>query len=86
MVQRISDAVKASIRFALDNRADALEYALQFGRGLSTALGDRFVGMYVNELTLECGEPGRRAVQLLLDRAHAAGLTPEKVTVDLQPA
>jgi 1,4-dihydroxy-6-naphthoate synthase len=86
LVQRIAEAVKASIRYALEHRTDALEYALQFGRGLTTALGDQFVGMYVNDLTLDCGENGRRAVQLLLDRAHQAGLVPERVTVDLQPA
>jgi 1,4-dihydroxy-6-naphthoate synthase len=86
LVQRISEAVKASIRYALEHRTDALEYALQFGRGLTTSLGDKFVGMYVNDLTLDCGEAGRQAVELLLDRAHQAGLVPERVTVDLQPA
>jgi 1,4-dihydroxy-6-naphthoate synthase len=86
LIAGIAAAVLASIRFAFDHREDALEYALQFGRGLSTQLGDRFVGMYVNDWTLNCGEAGRRAIQLLLDRAADAGVIPERVSVDLLPA
>ena len=85
-VRAIAAAVEASIRFALDHRDDALAYALQFGRGMSTALGDRFVGMYVNQLTLDCGARGRKSIQLLLDRAFEARLIPERVAVELQPA
>ena len=85
-VRAIAAAVEASIRFALDHRDDALAYALQFGRGMSTALGDRFVGMYVNQLTLDCGERGRKSIQLLLDRAFEARLIPERVAVELHPA
>lgn len=86
VIAGVAAAVLASVRFALDHRQDALEYALQFGRGLSTQLGDRFVGMYVNDWTLSCGEAGRRSIQLLLDRAADAGVIPERVSVDLQPA
>jgi len=85
-VRAIAAAVEASIRFALDHRDDALAYALQFGRGMSTALGDRFVGMYVNQLTLDCGARGRKSIQLLLDRAFEARLIPERVAVELHPA
>ncbi|HEX9764100.1 MAG TPA: MqnA/MqnD/SBP family protein, partial [Candidatus Acidoferrales bacterium] len=86
LIQRISDAVGASIRFALDHRADALDYALQFGRGVPRELGDRFVGMYVNQWTLDAGPDGLRSIQVLLDRARAAGLIPEPVVVELAPA
>ena len=82
----IAAAVEASIRFALEHRSDALSYALQYGRGMSTALGDRFVGMYVNELTLDCGARGQKSIQLLLDCAFEARLIPERVAVELHPA
>ena len=85
-VRSIAAAVEASIRFALEHRPDALSYALQYGRGMSTALGDRFVGMYVNELTLDCGARGQKSIQLLLDRAFEARLVPERVAVELHPA
>ena len=72
-VQRL---LKESIQYALDHREDALAYALQFGRGLDEAAADRFVGMYVNEWTLDFGEAGRESVRLLLERGHAAGMVP----------
>jgi 1,4-dihydroxy-6-naphthoate synthase len=71
-----SAALRKSIEFAQAHREEAMRYALQFGRGLDATLGDRFVGMYVNDWTLDMGEPGRRALALLLDRAAEAGLTP----------
>jgi len=78
-----SDAVSAltklyrdSIAFGLANRAEALAYAKGFGRGLDDALNDRFVGMYVNELTLDYGERGRRSIQRFLDEGTAAGIVP----------
>lgn len=86
LVRRIAGVVETSIRYALDHREEALAYALQFGRGLSPATGDKFVGMYVNEWTLDCGARGRQAIQLLLDRALQARLIPVRVTVELQPA
>ncbi|MGH9803800.1 MAG: menaquinone biosynthesis family protein [Candidatus Acidiferrales bacterium] len=85
-VRAIAAAVEASIRFALEHRADALAHALQYGRGMSTELGDRFVGMYVNELTLDAGARGQRSIQLLLDRAFEARLIPARVVVELHPA
>jgi 1,4-dihydroxy-6-naphthoate synthase len=83
LVHRIARVVEASIRYALDHRQEALDYALQFGRGMPRELGDKFVGMYVNQWTLDCGETGREAVQHLLDRAHQARMIPERVQVDL---
>jgi 1,4-dihydroxy-6-naphthoate synthase len=70
----VSGVLRDSIQAGLDNRDDAMAYALEFGRGLDTALADRFVSMYVNELTCDYGEEGRRAVEELLRRAQAAGV------------
>ena len=70
----LSDVLRDSIQAGLDNREEAMEYALQFGRGLDTELADRFVGMYVNELTCDYGEIGRRAVDELLRRS-GSGIT-----------
>lgn len=81
-LERIGELLKASIRYALDHREEALDYALEFGRGLDRQDGDRFVQMYVNERTLDYGPEGRRAVQLFLDRGYEAGLIPERITVD----
>jgi 1,4-dihydroxy-6-naphthoate synthase len=86
LIARIARVLERSIRFALDHRAEALDYALQFGRGMSRELGDKFVGMYVNRWTLEAGADGRRALQLLLDRAAHARLIPARVPVELLPA
>lgn len=85
LIARIARVLERSIRYALDHRAEALDYALQFGRGMSVELGDKFVGMYVNRWTLEAGEGGRRAIQLLLNRAFEARLIPARVAVELLP-
>jgi 1,4-dihydroxy-6-naphthoate synthase len=68
-----------SIRYGLEHRQDALDYALGFGRGLDRAKADQFVGMYVNDWTLDFGPRGRHAVAELLARGHAAGLIPRLV-------
>jgi 1,4-dihydroxy-6-naphthoate synthase len=78
----ISSILAASIRYGLEHRDEALQYALAFGRGLSRVDGDRFVGMYVNARTLDYGEEGRRAVQEFLDRGFTAGLIPSKIKVE----
>jgi 1,4-dihydroxy-6-naphthoate synthase len=67
----VSAILRASIDAALANREAALEYALGFGRGLDGVRGDRFIEMYVNDLTLDFGDEGRQAVRELLERAHA---------------
>jgi len=69
-----------SIRYGLSHRAEALEYALQFGRGLDHHKADTFVGMYVNQWTLDFGDVGREAVSELLRRGHASGVIPKRVT------
>ncbi len=73
----ISDILTASIRYSLDNRAAALDYALDWARNMGVELADEFVGMYVNDWTLDYGEHGRAAIVELLSRGHKAGLIPE---------
>jgi 5,8-dihydroxy-2-naphthoate synthase len=82
VLRELSAVLAASIRAGLDNRERALEYALQFGRGLDDELADRFVGMYVNELTEDYGEEGRRAVRELLRRGEEIGAFTEPVNVE----
>lgn len=82
LVARIATLLKQSIQYALDHREEALEYALSFARDLDPAMADRFVGMYVNEWTLDYGERGRAAVRALLQRGHEIGLLPNPVSVE----
>ena len=81
LIREVSRDLRASITFGLEHRDEALEYAMQYSRGLSSRDADTFVGMYVNDLTVDYGERGRKAVTLLLDRAAEAGLIPTKVPV-----
>ena len=81
-LRELSAVLRDSIQAGLDNRREAMRYALQFGRGLDEALGDRFVGMYVNELTCDYGAEGREAVQELLTRAQAIGAYDRPVRVE----
>jgi 1,4-dihydroxy-6-naphthoate synthase len=81
LVSRIAGLLKASIRYALDHRQEALDYALRYARGLDPALADRFVGMYVNDWTVDYGPRGREAVRTLLGRAEEAGLVPGPLVV-----
>jgi 1,4-dihydroxy-6-naphthoate synthase len=76
-VRDVARLLKASIEYGLAHRAEAVAHALEYGRGLDTELTDRFVGMYVNEWTLDYGERGRAAVRMLLFRAFEAGLAPD---------
>ncbi len=82
--RRLCRLLTESIEFGLDHRAEALGYAMRYARGLEDdpARSDRFVGMYVNDWTRDYGEAGRRAVQLLLDRGHQAGVLPERVEAE----
>lgn len=81
-IREVSRLLRESIRFALDHREDALNHALQYARGLDGKQADRFVGMYVNQRTLDYGDEGRRAVQLFLDQAHERKLIPARVVVE----
>ncbi len=78
----VSEVLRDAIQCGLDNRAEALEYALQFGRGIDAAVADRFVSMYVNELTQDYGDEGRKAVTELLRRGEAMGAFPSPVQID----
>jgi 1,4-dihydroxy-6-naphthoate synthase len=81
LVGRIAGLLKQSILYALNHRQEALAYALQYARGLDPALADRFVGMYVNEWTVDYGPRGREAVRTLLGRAAEMGLVPGPLDV-----
>jgi 1,4-dihydroxy-6-naphthoate synthase len=74
--------MRESIQYALDNREEALTYALQFARDMDPGLAEKFVGMYVNHYTLDAGEIVPAAVQKLLDLGHEAGLIPRRVAVE----
>ena len=81
-IGEVSAVLREAIATGLDNREEALEYALQFGRGIDAAVADRFVEMYVNELTEDYGDEGRTAVAELLRRGEAIGAFPAPVTID----
>ncbi len=81
-IAQIARDLRASIEYGLEHRAPALAHARQFNRGIGDERTDTFVGMYVNHWTVDYGDRGRRAVQTLLDRAHSAGLIPERVAVE----
>jgi 1,4-dihydroxy-6-naphthoate synthase len=81
-IRELSKLLRKSIQYALDHREEALAYAMQFARDLDTKTADRFVGMYVNERTLDYGEEGRLAVQTLFDRAYKAGLIPAPIRAE----
>jgi 1,4-dihydroxy-6-naphthoate synthase len=79
VIRDVNRLLKQSIEYGLEHRREALEYALQYGRDLDHARADRFVGMYVNDWTLDFGPRGREAVQQLLARGHAAGVIPQHI-------
>lgn len=81
-MNEVTALLKESIQYGLDHRAEALEYALRFGRDLDRGKADEFVGMYVNDWTLDFGERGREAVATLLRRGHEAGVIPNPVDLE----
>lgn len=81
-IRDVARLIKASIQYSLDNREDALAYALGYARDLPPELADKFVSMYVNEWTVDYGETGREAVRTLLSRGYGAGVIPHKVEVE----
>jgi 1,4-dihydroxy-6-naphthoate synthase len=78
-IGEVNRLLKESIRYGLEHRAAALDYAQTYGRGLDRQKADKFVGMYVNDWTLDFGPRGREAVRQLLARGHAAGVIPTLV-------
>jgi 1,4-dihydroxy-6-naphthoate synthase len=81
-MRHISRLLKESIHYALDHRDEALAYALRYARDMDKSLADRFVGMYVNDWTLDYGPRGREAVRRLLDEGHRAGIIAQPTVVD----
>jgi 1,4-dihydroxy-6-naphthoate synthase len=81
-MRQVAGIIRHSIQYALDHRQEAVDYALGFARDMERALADRFVGMYVNEWTLDYGDTGRAAVRELLDRGAQAGLVPPVGQID----
>jgi 1,4-dihydroxy-6-naphthoate synthase len=81
-IAKVCKALRDSIRHALDNREQALEYAMQFARDLDARDADKFVGMYVNERTLDYGDDGREAVARLLNMGHEKGIIPHEVKLE----
>ncbi len=79
LTKEISNLLRESIRYSLTHREDALQYALQFARDMDPALADRFVGMWVNELTLDYTDRGREAVRRLLEEGFEKGIIPNQV-------
>ena len=82
LTRSISRHLKASIAYSLEHRTAALDHAMQYARGLDRAKADTFIGMYVNDWTLDYGERGREAVRLLLTRGYEAGIIPHQVSVE----
>ena len=81
-IRQITALLKQSIQYSLEHRARGLEYAMTYARDMETELADKFVGMYVNDYTLDYGEKGRAGVRALLDRGNAAGIIPHRVDAD----
>jgi 1,4-dihydroxy-6-naphthoate synthase len=81
-MKEISRLLKLSIQYGLEHRREALDYALKYARDMDVTLADKFVGMYVNDWTLDYGDRGREAVRKLLDEAHKAGVIAKPVAVE----
>jgi 1,4-dihydroxy-6-naphthoate synthase len=86
LMARLTRLVRETVRYSLGHRKEALEYAMSFARGMDPAVADRFVGMWVNDMTVDSGVRGRRAVQTFLDRGHEAGIIPKRVVADFVEA
>ena len=82
LMREVSKYLHKSIIYSMENREDALAYAMQFARDMPPELADRFVAMWVNDLTLDYGERGREGVKLLLQQGYEKGIIPHKVEVD----
>ena len=81
-IRRITSLIKQSIQYSLEHREGGLAYAMNYARDMETELADRFVGMYVNDYTLDYGEKGRAGVRELMDRGYKSGVIPHQVNVE----
>jgi 1,4-dihydroxy-6-naphthoate synthase len=86
LMARLTRLVRETVTHSLAHRPQALEYAMGFARGMDPGVADRFVGLWVNDMTVEMGERGRRAVQVFLDRGFEAGIVPSRVALDFVEA
>lgn len=82
LISQVSRLLTQSIEYGLANRKPAVQHAMMYGRGMGESLADRFVGMYVNDFTIDYGERGRDGVRVLLDRAFKAGIIPNPVSLE----
>ena len=82
LIAKVSNLLRESIEYGLENREVAVRHSMKYGRGMAETLTDKFVGMYVNDYTIDYGEKGREAVKLLLQRAHEAGIIPRPVRLE----
>ncbi|HST20925.1 MAG TPA: MqnA/MqnD/SBP family protein [Blastocatellia bacterium] len=82
LISKVSRLLRESIEYGLADRQTAVRHSMKYGRGMEEQLTDKFVGMYVNDYTIDYGERGREAVRLLLERAHAAGIIPRPVELE----
>ncbi|HKP85463.1 MAG TPA: MqnA/MqnD/SBP family protein [Blastocatellia bacterium] len=82
LIGKVSSLLRESIEYGLGNRETAVRHSMKYGRGMEEKLTDTFVGMYVNDYTIDYGERGREAVRLLLARAHEAGIIPRPVELE----
>jgi 1,4-dihydroxy-6-naphthoate synthase len=82
LIEQVSQLLRESIEFGLEHRAEAVRHSMAYGRGMEAELTDKFVGMYVNDYTIDYGDRGREAVRLLLERGHQAGVIPRPVQLE----
>jgi 5,8-dihydroxy-2-naphthoate synthase len=82
LIRQVSRLLRESIEYGLAHRQPAVRHSMKYGRGMEEGLTDKFVGMYVNDYTIDYGERGREAVRLLLERAHKAGIIPQPVHLE----
>jgi 1,4-dihydroxy-6-naphthoate synthase len=81
LIEKVSRLLRESIEYGLAHRTDAVRHSMAYARGMKTELADKFVGMYVNDYTIDYGDRGREAVRLLLERGHQAGIIPNPVEI-----
>jgi len=82
LIEKVSRLLRESIEYGLAHREEGVRHSMSYARGMETDLTDKFVGMYVNDYTIDYGERGREAVRLLLSRAHEAGIIPRPVELE----
>jgi 1,4-dihydroxy-6-naphthoate synthase len=84
LIERVSRLLRESIEYGLANREVAVRHSMKYGRGMEESLTDKFVGMYVNDYTIDYGDSGREAVRLLLERGYDAGIIPRTVELEFK--